>query len=157
MIKRADYGWDFYLFRWWVGTLNTSCGSVIWSGYPFKYVTVIFQFRRLGATLPPPGIDVEGAYFEWFEFLSAAREWKRFSAGPYPLPRLCDERGCNERAHDYQVDGRTYHYCDEHARAAGFCLMCGSFIAGSNDDTHKGYCTDCLDELAEDYKDYDDF
>lgn len=159
MIKR-DYGWDFYLFGFWVATLNTACGSWLWSGYPFKAVTVIFQFRRLGVTLPPPGIDVEGRDFEWFEVLSAAREWWTFKTDE-PLPRMCEVSGCNHHAEPYQTHYNgvylfTTWYCPDHAKSFDYCINCTSSITESAYQG-TGYCSDCTKELSEAYKDYDHF
>lgn len=61
------------------------------------------------------------------------------------------------------INGRDHYYwypdgdeagflCDDCAAKAGFCPMCGSFVAGSNDDLAMmdyGMCSECLSELDE--------
>jgi hypothetical protein len=53
-------------------------------------------------------------------------------------------------------------YCTTHAIKNGFCGMCGEFWGGTESfefGRHKGYCSDCADELErpDEDEDYDDY
>lgn len=88
-----------------------------------------------------------------------------------PNDRICENEGCSHYAQvkcvlDYQ-DEDTGEWkedvewlCCEHAEESGFCMGCGTFIAGTGMEfTHNGYCDNCWDEIksAEDHEDEEDY
>ena len=83
----------------------------------------------------------------------------------------CEEAGCSKEAPEYPYinqwadnpeDDKVW-LCDDHAVEAGFCLSCHYFCAGMESydfSPVKGYCHECLSEIADedDWEDgYDDF
>lgn len=76
-----------------------------------------------------------------------------------PNDRICEDEGCSHFASvkcelDYQdeVTGewkiQTEWLCCDHAEEAGYCMGCGTFIAGSGMEyRNNGYCDNCWDEI----------
>lgn len=70
---------------------------------------------------------------------------------------MCQEKDCQNPAIQCTIpngidnDGKEYdesyeYYCSEHARDAGFCCCCGTFIAGWRD--FSDLCENCEDETT---------
>lgn len=87
-----------------------------------------------------------------------------------PNDRICENEGCSHRATvkcvlDYH-DEETNEWkedvewlCYEHAEDAGYCMGCGTFIAGTGMEyRNNGYCDNCWDEIkSSEYEDDEDF
>lgn len=73
--------------------------------------------------------------------------------------RICENEGCSHYASvkcelDYQDQDteewktQTEWFCCEHANEGGYCMGCGTFIAGTGMEyTNNGYCDNCWDEI----------
>lgn len=87
-----------------------------------------------------------------------------------PNSKICEDEGCSHYATvkcmlDYQ-DEETGEWkeqvewlCCEHANDAGYCMGCGTFIAGTGMEyTNNGYCDNCWDEIrSSEMDDEEDF
>lgn len=83
-----------------------------------------------------------------------------------PDTQKCSRPGCENKAMKCEIPGgydhdtqseypESYEYhCPEHAREAGFCAGCGTFIAGWKD--FSDYCDNCEDEIYEAFDEEDE-
>jgi hypothetical protein len=84
---------------------------------------------------------------------------------------ICENEGCshkgfacylpgdyNEETKEFQEDSIEY-LCCEHAEEQGYCMGCGTFIAGTGMEfRNNGYCDNCWDEIrASEFDDEEDF
>lgn len=59
----------------------------------------------------------------------------------------------------YSHDGSTTKLCPDCIKDSGFCLRCGNYCAGMSSfdfSDMPGYCSDCRDEINEEFDDYDE-
>jgi hypothetical protein len=73
---------------------------------------------------------------------------------------ICQLEGCQEKQTvdcffvQPELDQKPDHkYCYAHAAEQGFCMKCGCQSSGTYgfDFTHPGFCTECHDQLLEEY------
>lgn len=60
---------------------------------------------------------------------------------------------------EYPHDGSQFKLCPSCMEDSGFCLRCGVFSAGIESFDFSdipGYCIDCVQELREDFGEYDE-
>ncbi len=87
-----------------------------------------------------------------------------------PNQRICENEGCSHYATvkcelDYQDEKtdewkvQTEWLCCDHANEEGYCMGCGTFIAGTGMEfTNNGYCDNCWDEIkSNEMEDEEDF
>lgn len=79
-----------------------------------------------------------------------------------PNDRICEDERCSHYATtkcvlDYQdeISGEwkeeVIWLCAEHAEEGGYCMCCGTFIAGTGMEfRNNGYCDNCHDQIHED-------
>lgn len=77
----------------------------------------------------------------------------------HPNQRICENEGCSHYATvkcelDYQDEKtnewkvQTEWLCCDHANEEGYCMGCGTFIAGTGMEfRNNGYCDNCWDEI----------
>ena len=82
---------------------------------------------------------------------------------------ICENEGCSHKAFKCQLDyyneetkeweEQIEYLCCEHAEDAGFCMRCGTFIAGTGMEFwNNGYCDNCWDEIrSNEIDDEEDF
>jgi len=82
---------------------------------------------------------------------------------------ICENEGCshkgfachlagewNEETKDFDEDSIEY-LCPTHAEEQGYCMGCGTFIAGTGMEfRNNGYCDNCYDEIRASEIDDDD-
>ncbi len=76
-----------------------------------------------------------------------------------PDRRICENEACSHYATvmcelDYQDEKtgkweiQTEWLCSDHAHKEGYCMGCGTFIAGTGMEfNNNGYCDNCWDEI----------
>lgn len=76
-----------------------------------------------------------------------------------PNAQVCEDEGCPNQArvkcildyHDEETDEwkeEVEWLCVHHANEAGYCMGCGTFIAGTGMEfRNNGYCDNCWDEI----------
>lgn len=86
-----------------------------------------------------------------------------------PNDTVCEDEGCSHAATvkcllDYQDENGEWKeqvewLCTDHANESGYCMGCGTFIAGTGMEyTNNGYCDNCWDEIrSNDIDDEEDF
>jgi len=113
--------------------------------------------------------------FKYHKFKKHQRFLNDFIDWDIPVNRnpndpICEEEGCSHDATvkcvlDY-LDEETNEwkeqvewFCTDHANEEGYCMGCGTFIAGTGMEfTNNGYCDNCFDEIrSNDIEDEEDF
>jgi len=84
---------------------------------------------------------------------------------------ICENEGCShkgfhcylsgdwdEKLQDFEEDHIEY-LCPKHAEEQGYCMGCGTFIAGTGMEfRNNGYCDNCWDEIkSSEIEDEEDF
>lgn len=88
-----------------------------------------------------------------------------FPAKRNPNDQICEDESCSHfatvRCVLWSIDEKTGYYvehitwlCVEHADKQGFCIGCGTFIAGSEQSLMSSFCENCFDQIKEDCDDW---
>jgi len=114
----------------------------------------------------------EFRYHQWrrnFKFLNSIIDWN-MPEKINPNARICEDEGCfhfatieceldyqDEITNEWKVQAEWL--CSTHAEEQGYCMGCGTFIAGTGMEfTNNGYCDNCYDEIkSNDFEDEEDF
>lgn len=85
-----------------------------------------------------------------------------------PNARICEDESCSHFATvecrlDYfneetdEWEEQIEWLCTEHAEENGYCMGCGTFIAGTGMEfTNNGYCDNCWDEIRSQWEEEND-
>lgn len=114
----------------------------------------------------------EFRYHQWkrnLAFLNDIIDWD-MPETINPNAKICEYEGCSHFATvecelDYQDETtnewkvQTEWLCSTHAEEEGYCMGCGTFIAGTGMEfANNGYCDNCYDQIREnDFDDEEDF
>lgn len=105
---------------------------------------------------------------KYIKFLDRLCDWD-IPEKRHPNSRICEDEGCSHYAAvkcdlDYQDEKtnewktQTEWLCCDHAEEQGYCIGCGTFIAGTGMEfTNNGWCDNCYDQIKENDFDDDDF
>jgi len=118
--------------------------------------------------IEPLDLSMSESLKGWVDLFSHSQEeldkWVNDNVG-IPIERMgsnqrvCENEGCSHYATvkcelDYQDEitnewkVQTEWLCCEHANEEGYCMGCGTFIAGTGMEfTNNGYCDNCWDEI----------
>jgi len=103
------------------------------------------------------------------KFLTSLTDWD-IPIKRDPNSTICEDEGCSHFATvkcdlDYQDEKtnewkvQTEWLCCHHAEEQGYCMGCGTFIAGTGMEfSNNGNCDNCYDQIREnDFDDDEDF